>query len=178
MIDIINKGDIMIYFTADHHDDHDEIIQMCNRPFYSRKHMRKEMIKRHNEKVTESDTVYFIGDVSFSRDKEPIRRFIEKLNGIKHLILGNHDSLKPFDYVELGFTTVHTALEISTFLGDFVLVHDPAISQIDRDRMFLCGHIHDLFIKQKNCINIGVDVWDFYPVSLQQIKELMETKNE
>lgn len=160
------------FVTADHHDDHDEIIQMCNRPFYSRKHMRKEMIKRHNEIVTELDTVYFIGDISFSKDKEPIRRFIESLNGKKHLILGNHDYLKPFDYIDIGFTTVHTALEIFTEYGNYILVHDPAVSQIDRTRIFICGHVHDLFVKQKNCINAGVDVHNFYPISIQRIKEI------
>jgi len=51
------------FLTADHHHDHDGIIQMCNRPFYSEKHIRKEMIKKHDEIITNSDNICFIGNV-------------------------------------------------------------------------------------------------------------------
>jgi calcineurin-like phosphoesterase family protein len=162
----------MDFFTADHHFYHDPIIEMCNRPYKTGHQMHKDIIRKHNERVTNNDIVYFVGDVSFSKDKEPIRRIISKLNGQKHLILGNHDYLNPFDYVDIGFISVHTSLEIFTEFGNYILVHDPAISQIDRTRIFLCGHIHDLFLKQKNCINVGVDVHNFYPISIQQIKEI------
>ena len=160
----------MIYFTADQHFGHANIIKWCNRPFENNQHMDKEIIKRYNSLVTEEDTVYFLGDLTLHKH-DIVGNLLKRLKGIKHLILGNHDSLKPFDYVELGFTTIHTALEIFTEMGNYILVHDPAISQFDRNRMFLCGHIHDLFVKQKNCINVGVDVWDFYPVSLKRISQ-------
>ena len=88
----------------------------------------------------------------------------------KILILGNHDSLKPFTYIDLGFESVHTSLELSYNGKDYVLVHDPAASCIDRNRIFLCGHVHDLFKIQRNVINVGVDVWNFFPVSMEQIE--------
>lgn len=165
----------MIYVTADHHNHHDPIIEMCNRPFRTGHQMHKEMIRRYNEKVTDSDTAYFIGDYSLSKDKEPIRRLLEKMNGQKHLILGNHDYLDPFIYTEIGFISVHTSLEIKTEFGDFILVHDPAISQIDRSKRFLCAHIHNLFIILKNCLNVGVDAHDFYPLSIKRIDQIFTT---
>lgn len=158
-----------IYFTADPHYFHDPIIEACNRPYRNSHIMGKDMIRKYNERVSQNDTCYILGDLTLVKDKEPIRRLLDKLNGHKILILGNHDYLNPFTYVDIGFISVHTSLEISTHVGDFVLVHDPAISQIDRNRTFLCGHIHDLFKMQKNCINVGVDVWGFYPVSLSEI---------
>jgi len=84
--------------------------------------------------------------------------------------MGNHDELKPQQYVGAGFQSVHYPyLE----LFEFILVHDPALAQVDRERWFLCGHIHDLFKVHKNCYNVGVDVRGFKPVSLEQIRHEM-----
>jgi calcineurin-like phosphoesterase family protein len=50
---------------------------------------------------------------------------------------------------------------------------------MDEGRILLCGHIHQhwktkLSPKGSLMINVGVDVWDFKPVSLAQIIELIE----
>jgi calcineurin-like phosphoesterase family protein len=136
--------------------------------------MNREIVRRHNERVKKEDTIYIVGDISLSKRDHDIERYISKMNGTKILILGNHDALKPFTYVNMGFRTVHTALEINTFKGDFVLVHDPAASCLDRTKIFLCAHIHDLFKMVQNAVNVGVDVWNFYPVSLDEICELIK----
>ena len=52
------------------------------------------------------------------------------------------------------------------------MVHDPAESQVRRDRVFLVGHVHDLFKICKNAINVGVDVWDYRPVSLADLLDM------
>ena len=159
-----------IWFTADQHFDHENIIKYCNRPFGSVHKMNKEIIKRYQEVVKPQDIVYFIGDLSL-RTSEHIRyyyKLITQLPGQKHLILGNHDSLKPFTYIDVGFTSVHTSL----IVDDYILNHDPASSCVIHNSIWLCGHVHDLFKTCKNVINVGVDVWDFYPVSLSQIQEI------
>lgn len=167
-----NFGKKMIYFTADLHFYHDAIIEACYRPYKTGHQMHKALVKNFNEIVTDEDTVYILGDFSFSKDKEPIRRIVDKLNGQKHLILGNHDYLNPFTYVEFGFISVHTSLKIDLYGQEYILVHDPALSQVDRSKMFLCGHVHDLFLWQKNCINVGVDVHGFKPISEKDILNL------
>lgn len=161
----------MIYFTADWHEAHENIIRYCGRPFKNASHMIKTILRNYNNIVGEDDTVYFLGDLSMRSSiyERAIGQLVSKMNGRKHLILGNHDRLKPFDYVDIGFLTVHTALEICPNGHDFVLVHDPVLSAIDRTRNFLCGHVHELFKRQKNVLNVGVDVWDFKPVSLEEI---------
>lgn len=133
--------------------------------------MDKDLIYKYNEVVANNDTVYFLGDVSLKK-RDTVESVMSKLKGDKHLILGNHDLLKPFTYVELGFSTVHTYLEITCDGIHLCLTHDPAISQINRAKTFLCGHIHDLFTIHRNCINVGVDVWGYRPVSFTQIKEI------
>jgi calcineurin-like phosphoesterase family protein len=167
-----NHGDKeMNWYTADQHFHHDAIITHCRRPFKHTREMDNAMVDRYNSVVHNTDTVYFLGDLfdlKLGRSPYIVDQMIRRLKGRKILILGSHDYLTPFEYVELGFESVHTSLVV----GEFICVHDVAPSCIDRSKVFLCGHVHDLFDVQLNVINVGVDVRNFYPVNEDQIMEL------
>lgn len=160
----------MIYFTADWHIGHTNIIQYCNRPFVNADKMKHFILSNYMKTVQPEDTVYFLGDLTLvgPANKQYLFNFTRDLPGTKHLILGNHDKLDPFDYVEGGFQTVHTALDI----GEFILVHDPVNCLIDHNRKWLCGHVHQLFKLNRvgNVLNIGVDIWGFFPVSIDEVR--------
>lgn len=80
----------MVYFTADTHFDHANIIRFCDRPFATVEEMNETLIANWNRKVRANDTVFIMGDMFFrTTDPEPILR---RLKGKKHLIVGNHDS--------------------------------------------------------------------------------------
>ena len=160
------------FFSADHHFHHDRIIGYCKRPFKHTREMDNTMIARYNSRVQDDDTVYFIGDLfdlQLGKNFYIVERLVNKLKGRKILILGSHDYLEPFKYIEAGFESVHTSLQV----GEFVLVHDPAVSCVNRSMIFLCGHVHDLFRIRLNAINIGVDAWNFFPVSEEEIQKLI-----
>ena len=55
----------MIYFTADTHFDHANIIRFCNRPFATVGEMNEALIANWNRKVHGNDTVYILGDMFF-----------------------------------------------------------------------------------------------------------------
>jgi calcineurin-like phosphoesterase family protein len=162
------------FFTADQHFWHERIIEYCHRPFKNARHMNDVIIQKYREKVKEEDEVYFIGDLTLAGpdNRFNIEKLLDKLPGKKHLILGNHDRLDPFDYVKIGFNTVHTALD---FPQDNVsLCHDPAVHcAIPDNRYLYCGHVHSLFKICKRVINVGVDVWDYFPVSSTQLYDLI-----
>jgi len=172
------------WFTADQHLDHPNILEYEMRPFKKLQDMNNEIIRRHNTVVAPEDTVYFIGDISL-RGPENFnyyRALLRKLNGEKHLILGNHDRLNPFAYVEAGFISVHTSLIIRDWDGnEYVLCHDPAPACIDHNlrpdsaRIWLCGHVHSLFATCRNVINVGVDVRNFTPISFNEVYEIGKT---
>ena len=134
--------------------------------------MDNTIIARYNSRVQDDDTVYFIGDLfdlQLGKNFSIVERLVNKLKGRKILILGSHDYLEPFKYVEAGFESVHTSLQV----GEFILVHDPAVSCVNRNMTFLCGHVHDLFRVRLNVVNIGVDMWNFFPVSEEEIRKLI-----
>lgn len=165
----------MIWFTADQHFGHHNIIKYCKRPFQNVNEMNKVIIERYNQVVSDNDTVYFLGDVAL-HDKDEyikIRRCIRQLKGEKHLILGNHDKLKPFTYLKIGFESVHTQLELNTLL----LVHDPANAYKRPNKLHITGHVHNLWVVQNNCYNVGLELHNYYPVDYKYIQGYLEEGN-
>lgn len=162
----------MKIFTADQHFGHEAIIEICDRPFKSAEGMDNALIKRYCEVVSDDDVVYMLGDFLYwGRSRKPyFEHIFERLPGRKHLIIGNHDRLLPRDYLEAGFYSVHTHLEIEIEgIGPVALVHDPVLSELNRSALFLCGHAHTLFTHIRNVVNVGVDVWDYMPVTEDQL---------
>jgi len=162
----------MIWYTADLHFDHANVIRLCNRPFKTVGQMNKELIRRWNAVVEPDDTVIVAGDFSL-RTKEHLgfyQRTLRKLRGRKILVLGNHDVTDAVWLVEhAGFQEV-----IYPYMESegFVVCHDPALSEAAQDRWFLCGHVHTLFAEQRNVINVGVDVRDFTPISREELTQI------
>ena len=133
----------MIYFTADTHFDHANIIRFCNRPFATVEEMNETLIANWNRKVHGHDTVYILGDMFFrTSDPEPILR---QLKGKKHLITGNHDSqwMKKVD-MSHWFTSVQPYLETSDGQHTLTMCHFPMVTWNHQSRSYMIhGHIHE-----------------------------------
>jgi calcineurin-like phosphoesterase family protein len=166
----------MRFWTADWHFFHHRIIEYCNRPFKSEVHMRNTIINNHNSVVGKKDSVFVIGDAAMlgASQWERLRPVINTLNGSKHLIYGNHDEFRWQRYLDVGFTTVHSALWFDEAGHHLVMAHDPSVyCTLEPDTILLHGHIHNLYksIPSQRVVNVGVDMWDFFPVNIDQIIE-------
>lgn len=60
----------MIYFTSDLHFGHRNVIRFDNRPFSSVEEMDAALIERWNQKVSNEDAVYVLGDLSWHGDQK------------------------------------------------------------------------------------------------------------
>ena len=152
------------YLTSDFHFGHENIIKFCNRPFKNRHQMDSAMIDNYNSIVADDDIVFILGDFSMSNNREVISSYCNKLKGQKHLILGNHDRMRPF-------ASVHTSYVLEKY--NLFMVHDPAVCVVGKQMGYncVCGHIHNLFKFHNGVLNVGVDVSDFKPISIDKVME-------
>lgn len=191
----------MIFFSSDHHFYHQNIIRFCNRPFATIEEMNEKLINAWNEIVDPEDEVYYIGD--FSMAFRPVELYTKRLNGSKFLIPGNHDFCHSVHkksrnkenqdkwiakYVENGWIVLPEEFKFDS-IPALNLCHLPygtldhknlenAPRYLDKrpkddGQWLLCGHVHNSWKMKGKMVNVGVDVWDYKPVSLDQILDLM-----
>ena len=162
----------MIYFIADTHFNHANIIKYCNRPFKNTYEMNEYIIKKWNSVVKEADTVYHLGDVGFGSLQE-VKSLVERLNGRKILLRGNHDfKIGVNTWKEIGFLEVYKKRII---LDNLLLTHAPT-EEVEENQINIFGHIHDKPLDErfnkKNHICVSSDVVDYIPVSISKIESV------
>lgn len=167
----------MTYFTSDQHFGHFNIIRLSHRPFATADEMGEAMVAKWNVKVKADDTIYILGDLFFrSANVEPV---LKRLNGRKHLVLGNHDHSWT-GKVRLGdyFESVQTMKEIDVGGNPATLCHYPMLSYPQARRGYMIyGHIHNntgddywpLIMRRPRMLNAGVDVNGFEPVTFEEL---------
>lgn len=154
-----------IFISADWHFYHQNIIKYCGRPFNSIEIMNEILIENANSVVGENDIVYHVGDFSFHK---PWSDIIKQLNGTWVFLRGNHD------FKRLNNIPLPRALEIRRGGKRIYLNHHPAeCENISGFDMYLTGHAHEKWkvkiLPDKKLINVGVDVWGFKPILLDNL---------
>jgi calcineurin-like phosphoesterase family protein len=159
----------MRFFTADTHFQHRRIIDLCGRPFRDVDHMDETLIKNWNEVVSPDDEVWHLGDFAMG-DQTRVGEILSRLNGRVHLVWGNHDNRKKID--PSWFASVQDYAEVTDGVDMVVLSHYPITvwngSHHGSYHMF--GHVHGRLRPVGRACDVGVDAWEFYPVSLSQVK--------
>ncbi|GHU75558.1 hydrolase [Clostridia bacterium] len=163
----------MIYFTADLHFGHTNIIRFCNRPFQSVAEMNSVLIDNWNAVVCNNDDIYILGDL-FYRNDESAEKTLKRLNGIKHLVLGNHDK-RWVNTVELSkyFALVTNLLTYKLDGVKYTLCHYPMLSWegCGHGGYMIHGHTHNhhLGYTDQYLLNAGVDINGYIPVTLNEL---------
>lgn len=169
----------MIFFTADQHFGHVNIIRHCARPFQSVQEMDGVLIKNWNATVKPTDTVYIIGDLFF-RNAVSADETLKRLNGKKHLLIGNHDKdwIKKTD-TDVHFASVERMIEFSDGAHKITLCHYPMMTWngIAKGAYMIHGHIHNntdadyfsLIRNMPNLLNAGVEINGYRPVSFKEL---------
>ncbi len=156
------------FVVSDHHFGHKNIILYGNRPFNDLEHMERELIKRHNSVVKKDDVVFFLGDISFA-NKENTKKIIEKMNGYKILIMGNHDKRSRGWYLDCGFSEVINYPIL--FKGYFILSHEPVYLNGKIPYVNIHGHIHGRSMSEDYYVNVSVEQIEYTPVNVGDIIE-------
>jgi calcineurin-like phosphoesterase family protein len=157
-----------IWFTADPHFGHKNIIKLENRPFDSIKIMDDFMIKNWNDRISKNDTVFIAGDFSF-HNKLKTSEIISQLNGNKILVRGNHDTFSSSWYIDAGFKEVSS---YPVIVNDwFIVSHEPPhYFNESMPFFYIYGHVHSTPLyktvtKQSTCV--CVERWNYIPLSME-----------
>lgn len=156
------------------------------RPFTSTEEMDETMVERWNSVVGPEDRVFHLGDVVMNKRYIPV---LERLNGDKHLIIGNHD-IHHLDKLSPHFTTM-TAMRI---VKGIVFTHFPVHpSQLPRFGTNVHGHLHDARVQVETPADRAEDMeWvldpryhsvcvehtNYTPVSIEELRVRIEQEQE
>jgi calcineurin-like phosphoesterase family protein len=142
-----------VFLTSDTHFGHVNICNFTNydgspvRPWDSVEEMDEEMIKRWNETVGPKDKVYHLGDVVINRKSLQI---LDRLNGDKVLIKGNHDIFPLKDYVKY-FRDIRAYHVMNGFILSHIPVHKDSIARFGAN---IHGHTHGNRVRKLRGVNV------------------------
>ena len=183
------------WFTADLHLGHTNIIRYCARPFGDVEAMNRAIVERWNETVDSADDVWVLGDFAMGRIDETLS-LASALHGRKVLLAGNHDRCWAEHgrraegwedrYLAAGFAEIrqgHVTIDVAgldalachfPYRGDSH-DHDRYVEQrpVDHGAWLLHGHVHERWLQCGRMINVGVDAWDYRPVSETTLRGIM-----
>lgn len=171
----------MVFFTADNHFGHANIIRHCARPFADVREMDETLAANWNSRVGPNDEVFVVGDLFFRSENDPAQ-ILCGLHGRKHLIVGNHDRdwMRRID-ASAFFVSVSQIKEIRLDGKQIVLCHYPMLEWPGsyHGTYLVFGHIHNdtrgegfpFVAGNPFMLNAGVDVNRFFPVSFRELEE-------
>ena len=132
----------MDFFIGDLHFGHNNIVNFKDkfdnflRPFDTVEDMEEAMIQYHNEIVKPTDKVYMLGDIAFNtRGLMQIKR----MNGVKILVKGNHDTLPLVRYIEAGFKDIRGVDCRNGLVFTHIPIHP---NELGRFGCNVHGHLH------------------------------------
>lgn len=162
------------FFTADSHFGHANIIRMCGRPYSSIAEHDRGLIDAWNAVVSESDTVWHLGDFAYRARPDRVHWIFGQLNGTKRLILGNHDHKGPAK--ELAWASIHELTEVVVDGQVLVLCHYSlrVWRNMRRGALMLYGHSHGNLPGNRQSMDVGVDCTGYTPITLPQIRSMLE----
>lgn len=158
----------MIYFTSDTHLADPRVLRIDRRPFQDMREHDAALIANWNAVVRPDDEIWHLGDF-MGKAAGDCNHMLQRLNGIKHLIIGNND---PDTVVACGeWETVQHYKELIVDGILLVMCHYPfrTWNQMGKKSINLHGHSHGRLKPLPRQFDVGVDVFDLKPVALNDI---------
>lgn len=155
------------FVTSDTHFGHRNIIKYCDRPFNSVTEMDNALIDNWNKKVRNGDRVFVLGDFTLSLNVSYINYLLNKLNGHKILIRGNHDSRKVLKSEKWALIRDVYNLRYKGY--NFWLSHYAHRAWPRNCGFHLYGHSHGNIGEYPKSLDVGVDCWNFNVLNINDV---------
>ena len=180
-------------YTSDQHLWHPNINRLCGRPYSSCEEAAEAFVDNWNSVVRPHDNVWVLGDYAMG-DVTKGLALLPRLNGHKFLVSGNHDKCwvghrdghkHVGAYLDAGFELVTPWARTRIGVTDVLLSHFPYEGDHsandrhgdyrlpDRGKWLIHGHVHEEWKVRGRQINVGVDAWDYTPVSSEALEAII-----
>jgi calcineurin-like phosphoesterase family protein len=169
-----------IFFISDTHFSHGNICKFIRedgvtklRPWDNVDEMDEYLVEQWNATVGPQDKVYHLGDVFINRKA---RFIMDRLNGDKVLIKGNHDIFQLNDYLPY-FRDIRSYLVRKEFIASHIPVH---YDNLHRFKFNVHGHLHEHRVVDKwgkidpRYLSVCVEHTEYRPRELSEITEALD----
>ena len=166
-----------VFLVSDTHFGHAGVCRFTHndtgikiRPWTDPNEMDEAMVKMWNETVKPNDKVYHLGDVVINRKALPI---LNRLNGDKVLIKGNHDIFKLEDYTKY-FRDIRGYHVMNNMILSHIPVHSDSKGRFSAN---IHGHLHTNRVMKARGVDATtgrilygkeIDPW-YFNISVEQI---------
>lgn len=146
------------------------------RPWDNVEEMDEYMVQKWNSVVSPNDRVYHLGDVVINRKALSI---LERLNGRKVLIKGNHDIFKLRDYLPY-FDDIRSCHKLDNYILSHIPVHPASLARWAKGNIH--GHLHQNRVMTDDgkldtrYFCVSVENIDYTPVSFDDLKLRFENE--
>ncbi len=166
-----------IFLTSDSHFFHAKSFIYEARGFQSIEEMNEGIVENWNKVVKPNDIIYHLGDVMLGQDLQAGINLVARLNGIKYLAYGNHDSdarIKAFidnnlfEDIQMGYRIKPSSKK------SFILSHYPQLvanAGMEKPVYTIHGHTHsnDKWSDVYHAYNVNMDAHNCTPVNIEDI---------
>ena len=163
-----------VFLTSDTHFGHDNICRFTRsdgvtklRPWDSAEEMDEAMVEAWNATVGPRDKVYHLGDVVMHRRSLSI---MERLNGDKVLIRGNHDIFPDVDYRKY-FRELRAYHVMNGLILSHIPIHEESLGRFGTN---IHGHLHANRVMKDGIVDpryhcVCVEQTDFRPILFEDV---------
>lgn len=173
-----------IFFASDHHFGHANILTFKRddgtplREFQDVSHMNEHIVNCHNSVVRPGDKVYFLGDVTMDRKSKGLE-ILQRMNGEKILIKGNHDLCKPEAYLRY-FKDIRGSHQFEGLIMTHIPIHPESLA---RWGLNVHGHLHANVVKRElshlpdpRYFSVCMERINYTPISLEEVKKQVKVR--
>lgn len=174
LCETIDLTDRNVWIWSDIHFGHKNIISYCNRPFMDTTEMDEALIANFNDYVGPDDVSIWVGDVSFRKD-DAANALLERCNGYKILVIGNHDVHKT-TLRNLNFDEIHPIYMIELPFVDLVFTHYP-MDNLPKPMINVHGHLHDKLTDNDQHVSVCCEILNYHPIHLDELARIARTRS-
>lgn len=158
------------FFISDLHLGHENMAK--HRGFSSSIEHDEHLIEQWNSVVSKKDTVFILGDITMEKkDSYPL---LNRLKGIKKVIMGNHDKPQHIDELKKYVNHCCGTMNYKGLILTHIPIHESCFE--DRYKLNVHGHIHDYNLTDERYINVSADNVDYKPVCFVDLQKYAKPK--